>query len=120
MKPWTIPITCVTIAFVVFGSAWLIHGIIYSEEEARTSYYLEIKTDDLDPESLRAHFSTNYPNDFSVESLEKILQALEEYPGGQLFHFNTPKKVWRNRGGESGYAIHSRDRIVWRFRLGVS
>jgi hypothetical protein len=120
MKSWTIPITCVTIAVVVIGSALIIHGMIYGPEAEKTNWYMEIKTDDLDAASLRAHYSAEYPRDYNAVIADEILSNLKAHPGGQLFHFDTPIRVWRNRGGECGYAIVSRGRIVWRIRFRVS
>jgi hypothetical protein len=39
---------------------------------------------------------------------------------GTLFFFNTSKEQWRALGGEMGYAIILKGRIVWKRRLKIS
>lgn len=122
MLIWGISLMSLLTVAVISYPAYTVLLTMATDEQQRTDYHLSIRIEDVPIEQLSGHIAKIE----KTESMgcrwveEPVREAVRKYPGGPLFFFNTSEEQWWALGGEMGYAIILKGRIVWKRRLAIS
>ncbi len=122
MRPFSLPLISF-IVFIALSLPILLVVRMYERQDMDTTkYYLSIRKEDVSKNNVVAHVKNieKYRDGAMDWAIPLILKAIQEYPEGTLFFYNTSEEQWKNLGGEMGYAIIQNNRIVWKQRLKIS
>jgi hypothetical protein len=122
MRIWGISLMSLLTVAVISYPAYTVVLSMASDEQRRTEDYLSIRIEDVPIEQLSEHIAKiERTEDMGCRWVEELVrEAVRKYPEGTLFFFNTSQEQWRALGGEMGYAIILKGRIVWKRRLKIS